>query len=196
MLDHLPSCPRSETVDVPISKGNLFPDWVVVSYGGIVTRFEKSKSGYTWDELIDIAIKTEQSGETLYTMAAGNSRGEAKESFMAFARDKKKHAEMLSSIKFAYREEAVGVVFNEGLLGYLERGKDMAEKFGSIMVVIEFSINFEEEALRFFISLRDHAPPVARLVIGEVVDENKKHVQKIRTLALTTTAGLKTPMGI
>jgi len=83
---------------------------------------------------------------------------------------------MLASIRIL-RDERPDVHFNRGLLGYAKGGREMSEKFASVFSVMEFSVNFEEEVLRFLLPLRDYAPVDARRKFEEVVRENQEQVE-------------------
>lgn len=156
------------------------------------------KSGCTWAELIEVAILIEKSAKSFYEEAADSlEAGSVCGLLREFAGTKKRHVELLSSLEVREDEErAAGVVFNEGLLKYVAKGSELAAEFGSNLMIVEFSVNFEEEALRFFTSLRDHGDLAIRSIVGQVVDENRLHTEKMRVLMLTTLGGMGTPRGM
>lgn len=154
------------------------------------------KSRHTWPELIQIALDTEESGGRMYAAAAGESKGKGKRVFADFSAVKKRHAEDLSELLSDLPQDSPGVTFNRNILDYLERGRRLTEGFGSTLVLVEFSINFEEEVLRFYRSLLGQARDPLRSVIGGMIEENEEKVEEVRTLAMTTLAGLDTPRGM
>jgi rubrerythrin len=156
----------------------------------------ESRSPRTWPELIQTALDIEESGGAIYAAAAGETKGRMKRILEDFSAVKRRHAEMLSGIGSGLPKDSPGIAFNRTLLQYLERGRRLAESFGSTLVILEFSINFEEEALRFYRSLLGHAPDSIRSVIEAVVRENGEKIEEVRTLAVTTLTGFDTPKGI
>jgi len=145
-------------------------------------------------ELLELAIRVESTSGALYRSASGEMKeGKLRELLEALASAKDQHIEMLRS----WNEgpgEMVHARYNAGLIGYVKRGEELSSRPGSSLLVVEFAINFEEEAIHFFESLRDEAGPDLGRVIQGVIEENGEFVERIRTLAYETLAGFRSPI--
>lgn len=145
-------------------------------------------------ELLELAIRVESTSGALYRSASGEIKeGKLRKLLETLALAKDRHIDMLGDLTGGL-DEMVHARYNAGLVGYVKRGEELSSKPGSSLMVIEFAINFEEEAIRFFESLRDAAGPGLGRVIQGVIDENGEFVERIRTLAYETLAGFRSPV--
>ena len=114
----------------------------------------KMKSGYSWSELVEMAIQVEKAGEKFYREAAARSEGRPSEFYRELADAERAHAEIFYSLlpdgfvegtKGMDPEEAqayIGAVVGAGLLKYLKDANTAS--FDSARDVLEFALGVEE----------------------------------------------------
>jgi rubrerythrin len=150
------------------------------------------KSGYSWSELVEMAIQVEKTGEKFYRDSAARSEGRSTEFFKELADAERVHAEIFYSLlpdgfvegsKGIDAEEAkeyIGAIVGQGLLGYL-RGSD-ATSFDSAREILEFALGFEKESVGFYTSLKDHVTDASGPVVERIIAEEKKHIERIEAM--------------
>ena len=150
------------------------------------------KSGYSWSELVEMAIQVEKAGEKFYREAAARSEGRPSEFYRELADAERAHAEIFYSLlpdgfvegtKGMDPEEAlayIGAVVGAGLLKYLKDAD--AASFESARDVLEFALGFEEESVGFYESMRDHVTDASGPVVERIIDEEKKHISRIEAM--------------
>jgi rubrerythrin len=148
------------------------------------------KSGYSWSELVEMAIQVEKAGEKFYRSAAGKNEGRSADLFRELADAERVHAEIFSSLlpegfaegtKGIDAEEAkdyIGAVVGDALLKYLEGSE--AASLGSGKDILEFALGFEKESLNFYASLRDYVTDATGPVIERIIAEENKHIARIQ----------------
>lgn len=148
----------------------------------------------TWEALLGLAVRVESTSGDLYHRAAGEfGNVKLKDLFESLADAKSRHADILKK-RIKGQSGSVDARYNGGLPGYIKRGEELSTRPGSSLVVVEFAINFEEEAIRFYEALKDKAGPDLKPVIQRVIAENLGFVESIRTLAYETLTGFRSPV--
>ena len=149
-------------------------------------------SGYSWTELVEMAIQVEKAGESFYRRAAAEMDGEMQSILRSLADAEREHAEVFHSLlpeglgegtKGISPEEArpyVKQLVGTGLLGYLAACQDVGKQMGEPMKILEFALGFERETVRFYASIREHATKPG--VVDKVISEERKHIERIRKM--------------
>jgi len=150
------------------------------------------KSGYSWSELVDMAIQVEKVGEKFYRNSAASSDGRSAEVFRELADAERSHAEIFFNLlpdgfvegsKGIDSEESqpyIEAIVGRGLLGYLKRCDSAC--FGSPMEVLKFALGFEEESVRFYQNLREQVSDATGPAVERVIAEERGHIERIKAM--------------
>jgi rubrerythrin len=152
------------------------------------------KSGYSWTELVEIAIEVERAGEEFYRGASRSRDGPERESLLALADAERRHAEVFHSLLpkgvgegtkgISARESRpyIEAIVGETLLGYLKECREPGTCLGSLSEILEFALGFEEESVTFYKSMLGHVTSAAGPTVGKVIEEEKRHIETIRSM--------------
>ncbi len=153
----------------------------------------------TGDEIIEIATRLEMKGEEFYTASAGRATSDRVRSLFADLAEQEQHhcrafermgrdvVELaLSPDQWdefqAYTNALLEQSFfskPQGALAQLALAMDERE-------AIESALGFEKETLLFFHELRDAVRGQGREVVSRIIDEERRHIQRL-TAELATT---------
>ena len=149
-------------------------------------------SGYSWTELVEMAIQVEKAGESYYRRAAAEMDGEMRSILRSLADAEREHAEVFHSLlpegfgegtKGISAEEAMPYVkqlVGASLLGYLADCRNIDGQMGEPREILEFALGFERETVKFYASLRDQVTKPG--VVDRVISEERKHIDRIRKM--------------
>ncbi len=149
------------------------------------------KSGYSWTELVGMAIEIERSGEKFYRGAAKKVGGGRADSFRSLADAERRHAEIFHSLlpkgvgegtKGISPDEAgpyLEALVSQALLGYLRECEHPTKDLATPKEILEFALGFEDETIKFYQSLEEHVTGAAGPVLGKVIAEEKRHREQI-----------------
>lgn len=150
------------------------------------------KSGYSWSELVEMAIQVEKTGERFYRDSAANADGRSAELFRELADAERSHAEIFYSLlpdRFVEGSRGIDseefmpyieAIVGKGLLGYLKRCDSAC--FGPPRDILEFALGFEEESVKFYESVREQVTDATGPAVERVLAEEKNHIEKIRAM--------------
>jgi rubrerythrin len=149
-------------------------------------------SGYSWNELVEMAIQVEKAGEGYYRRAAAETEGELRATLKALADAERQHGEVFHSLlPEGFGEGTKGIPPGEAepyvkqfvganLLRYLEDCRDINRQLGEAREILEFAVGFEEESIRFYTSLCGQSTKPE--VVDKIIDEERKHLKTVRKM--------------
>ena len=148
---------------------------------------------FSGDEIIEMAVKTEETGYTFYNLASENTASDKlKDLFDYLAKEELKHKEAYLALTDAIGETTQGVPIDwEEMSLYVkamtdssfflgsEKNINLATKTSDEKEVVDFAIGFEKDTLLFFYHLRDIVKETNRPVVDGIINEEKAHIQKL-----------------
>ena len=150
-------------------------------------------TAFSGEEIIEMAVKTEETGYEFYQMALDNaSTDELKNLFDYLAKEELKHKETYSGLKDAIGETVQGVPVDwDELDSYIKAMTDssfflggdksinLAAKASSDKEAIDFAMKFEKDTLLFFYQLAELVKPVNKPIVEKIIQEEKLHITKL-----------------
>ena len=148
---------------------------------------------FTGDEIIDMAVKTEETGYAFYELAKKNAQSEKlKDLFDYLAKAEMEHKALYQQLKGSLGEEAQGVPVDWDEVGlYIqamvdssfflggEKNINMAAKTADETEAVDFAIGFEKDTLLFFHQIKDMVKGANRPVVERIIEEEKDHIKKL-----------------
>ena len=154
---------------------------------------------FSGDEIIQMAVKTEETGYTFYQSAAQNAKSDKlKDLFDYLAKAELRHKETYLGLKGMIEESPQGVPVDWDELGlYIksmidssfflggDKSINMASKASGDKEAIDFALAFEKDTLLFFYQLLDLLKTKDKPVVEKVIEEEKKHIQQLSEIKET-----------
>ena len=148
---------------------------------------------FSGDEIIEMAVKTEETGCDFYRMAEANAASEPlKRLFEELARAELDHKETYLGLKGAIEEPAQGVPVDwEDVGKYIQAMTDssfflggdksinLASKAATDKDALDFAIEFEKDTLLFFYHIKDIVKKANQPVVQKIIDEEKIHIRRL-----------------
>jgi len=148
---------------------------------------------FSGDEIIEMAVKTEETGYTFYNLASENATSDKlKDLFAYLAKEELKHKEAYLALTDAIGETAQGLPIDwEEMSLYVKAMTDssfflggdkninLATMSSNEKEAVDFAIGFEKDTLLFFYHLRDIVKETNRPVVDGIINEEKVHIQKL-----------------
>ena len=148
---------------------------------------------FSGEEIIGMAVKTEETGYEFYKMALQNaSTEELKNLFDYLAKEELKHKETYEGLTDAIGENAQGVPVDWDELGlYIKAMTDssfflggdksinLAAKATDDKKAVDFAIQFEKDTLLFFHQLKEVVKPANQPVVEKIIQEEKEHIKRL-----------------
>jgi rubrerythrin len=148
---------------------------------------------FSGDEVIRIAVKTEETGYKFYKLAYSNTKSDRlKNIFNYLAEQELKHKEIFLSFKGLIKELPQGVPVDWDELDlYIKAltdssfflGEDkninLASKATDDKEAIDFAIGFEKDTMLYFYQIRDLLKNPEKPIIDKVINEEKEHIKKL-----------------
>ena len=148
---------------------------------------------FSGEEIIEMAVKTEETGYEFYQLAKQNaSTDEVKYLFDYLAKEELKHKETFLGLKDAIGETAQGVPIDWDEVGlYIKAMTDSSFFFGGDKSInlaaeavdskkaLDFAMQFEKDTLLFFHQLKDVVKSVNQPVIDKIIQEEKEHIKRL-----------------
>lgn len=154
---------------------------------------------FSGDEIIDIAVRTEETGHEFFKLAQENTKSEKlKELFGYLAEAELRHKETFLGLKGEIEEAPQGVPVDWDELGlYIKAMTDssffvgrkksinMATKASSDKEAIDFAMLFEKDTLLYFYHIKDIVKAGGRPVLDKIIQEEKDHIRKLAEIKST-----------
>jgi rubrerythrin len=146
----------------------------------------------TGDEVIEIAIHLEESGEEFYTAAANNAKNVAvKALFQELALQETYHRRAfeqmdrgtvqatLSPDQWEEFQAYTGALLEQNFFDRPENALNRAAKAQDERTALQAALNFEKETLLFFYELRDVMRSPGQQVVERIIHAEKQHIRRL-----------------
>jgi rubrerythrin len=145
-------------------------------------------------DIVDLALQTETRGEAFYREATKlSTTQEARDLFTYLAEQELRHKQIFAGLGSAIVQTEVGEDEWQEALDYINAtvGQNFfADKSpirsipagSTVREMIERAINFEQQTLLFFYTLRDLVQPVNRDLVDTIVNEERTHVRRLAAM--------------
>lgn len=153
----------------------------------------------TGDELIEIAMRLEEHGEAFYTAAAEEAaKAEVKALFEELALQEQYHRRAfqrmgrgvvelaLSSEQWEQFQAYTGALLRQSLFDRPESALGQAVEAPAKQDALQAALGFEKETLLFFHELRGAVKGPARQTIDRIIEEERRHIQRLSGMLGTT----------
>jgi rubrerythrin len=146
----------------------------------------------TGDEIIEIAMRLEESGETFYCAAAEKASSASVQAlFEELAIQEKYHRQAFRQMGRAVVEIALspeqwdefqaytGALLENHFFANPENALNIASRAEDERAALQAALGFEKETLLFFHELRDAVRGPGRRTTDRIIQEEKQHVQRL-----------------
>jgi rubrerythrin len=154
---------------------------------------------YSAPEVIEMAIKTEETGQIFYTNTAKKTKSKPlAELFKFLAGEEEKHKKTFSGLYKTIKENPQTIPFNwEEVSQYLKAitdskfflgsNKAMASisKVKTPKTLLDFAIAFEKETMLFYIEIANFIKEKDKPLVNKIVVQEKEHIRKLSMLKET-----------
>ncbi|MBN2031493.1 ferritin family protein [bacterium] len=148
---------------------------------------------FSGDEIIQMAVKTEETGYAFYQHAAQNAKSDKlKDLFNYLAGAELRHKEIYLGLMGLIEEHPQGVPIDWDELGlYIKAMTDssffvggnkninMASKAADDKEAIDFALAFEKDTILFFYQLKDLLRTKDKPIVEKVIQEEKEHIRQL-----------------
>ncbi len=146
-------------------------------------------------EMVEIAVQLEQNGAAFYQAAANGARQEEVKSLLEFlAKEEQRHESVFRSLQPTESEHRpsqeypgqksafIQALLEDRLLPPAEVVERVLPGLTSDTEVIDFALGFEKDTLLFYYEMRHMMGGAHRDMVGEIVEQEKIHVERLRRL--------------
>lgn len=151
---------------------------------------------FSMQEVIEMAIATERSGQAFYQTASKLAReNNLKELFQYLAEEEKKHLKTFQNLYNTLKEKPEITPYNwEEAKLYLEalvdseffsspeKAINLAKEAKDELEVIYAAIDFEKDTLLFFYQILEMIKPQKHELVKKIIEEEKRHIQRLSTV--------------
>jgi rubrerythrin len=154
----------------------------------------------TGNEIIEIAVNLEESGEAFYTAAADKAVDGAIEAlFRELAAQERLHRRTFQgmiapadhAVEFVLSPEQwdefqvyTDALLRQSFFASPENALNRAAEAGDAQEALRAAIRFEKESLLFFYELRDVVRGADREAVSRIIQEERRHIQRLTELLL------------
>lgn len=153
----------------------------------------------TGDEIIEIAMRLEERGETFYTAAAVKaSNADVKALFEDLAVQEQYHRRAFQrmgrgAVELALSPEQwdqfqayTGALLRQTFFDKAEGALSQSVEAMDEQDALQAALGFEKETLLFFHELRDVVKGPSRQTVDRIVEEERRHIQRLSGMLATT----------
>jgi rubrerythrin len=146
----------------------------------------------TGDEVIEIAIRLEESGEAFYTTAAGRANDvDVKALFQELALQEMGHRRAFQQMDRGTVQAALtadqwqefqaytGALLQQSFFDRPENALNVAAGAEDERTALRAALNFEKETLLFFYELKDVVRNPGQQVVERIIQEEKRHIERL-----------------
>ena len=146
----------------------------------------------TGDEIVEIAMRLEESGEAFYTAAAEKATdSEVRDLFEDLAVQESYHRRAfqqmgrdvvelaLSPDQWDQFQAYTGALLENHFLANPENALNLASSAKDEQEALQAALDFEKETLLFFHELRDAVRGQGKQVVERIIAEEKRHIQRL-----------------
>ncbi len=149
-------------------------------------------------ELLELAILIERNGEEFYsslTESAGHQK--AKDVFAYLAGEERKHLGIFQNLLQPLEKYESAESYPGEYEGYMkaiadshvfikqDAGKELARRAATPLDAVEMAVSFEKDTILFFQAMGRFIPDDERETVGQLIDEERQHIVRLRELRET-----------
>ncbi|MEO0091823.1 MAG: ferritin family protein [candidate division WOR-3 bacterium] len=148
---------------------------------------------YSAVEVIEMAIKTEETGFAFYTNAAKTTRPKSLASLFAkLAQEEKKHKKFFNDLFQIVKHGPATIPFDWEETGlYLKAitdskfflGKDKAlsliKRVRTPKALLDYALSFEKETLLFYSEIKNFVKLDEQDIVSKIIEQEKEHIRKL-----------------
>lgn len=146
----------------------------------------------TGDEIVEIAVRLEESGEAFYNAAAERATSTGvrslfeelavqeqyhRRAFQQMGRDVVELA--LSPEQWDQFQAYTGALLQQHFFANPENALNLANEAKDEREALQAALNFEKETLLFFHELQDVLRGPGQQTVGRIIEEEKRHIQRL-----------------
>lgn len=148
---------------------------------------------FSGDEIINMAVKTEETGHEFYRLAEKNVKSKnLKNLFDYLAKAELKHKEIFLGLRGLIKESPQGLPVDWDEIDlyikamtdssfFLGGNKDinLAIKASDDREAVGFALDFEKDTLLYFYQIKDLVKSADRSVVEKIINEEKQHIRRL-----------------
>jgi rubrerythrin len=149
----------------------------------------------TGDEVVEIAVRLEESGEAFYNAVAEKAFAESlKALFEDLAWQEQRHRRTfqqmgqgtvhlsLSAEQWEEFQAYTDALLKQSFFADPENALSIAAQAEDERSALQGALAFEKETMLFFYELQNAVRPPSQQTVGQIIQEEKKHVQRLSTM--------------
>ncbi len=150
---------------------------------------------FSVQEVVEMAISTERSGEAFYQNASERAREKSlEELFRYLAEEEGKHLQTFQGFYDTLKkgpettpynwEEAklyLGALVNSRFFTGPDQAINLAKEARTELEALQAAISFEKDTLLFFYEMLEIVKPGDRELVRKIIEEEKRHVRRLST---------------
>lgn len=154
---------------------------------------------FSGDEIIQMAVRTEETGYTFYQLAAQNAKSDKLKKLFEYLKEAElRHKEIYLGLMGMIEEHPQGVPIDWNELGlYIkaitdsslfvggDKNINMVSKTSDDKEAIEFALAFEKDTMLFFYQLADLMKTKDKAIVEKVIQEEKMHIRQLSEMKKT-----------
>jgi rubrerythrin len=146
----------------------------------------------TGDEVVEIAIRLEESGEAFYTAAAEKANDlDVKALFQQLALQEMYHRRafqqmdrgtvqaVLTADQWEEFQAYTGALLQQSFFDRPEDALNVAARAEDERTALQAALNFEKETLLFFYELKDVVRNPGQQVVERIIQQEKRHIRRL-----------------
>jgi rubrerythrin len=151
---------------------------------------------YSPVEVIEMAVKTEESGQKFYTNTAKKTKPkQLSELFLFLAGEEEKHAKVFRGLYRTTKESPQSIPYNfDDVQRYLQAitdskfflGSDKAlsyiSKVKTSQALLDYALAFEKETMLFYLEIGNLMKDKDKKLVDKIVAQEKEHIRKLSAM--------------
>jgi len=153
---------------------------------------------FSGKDVIDMALRIEENGLTFYTEAGNASTSDkVRELFQFLGDEEKRHIHCFENIGHGYASDTLpgtsdpyveesalylGALANSRVFTEPNEGKKLAQAVRDEDDALRVAISMEKDSILFYYELQKVVRDQDKAVLGQLIDEEKKHLAKLTEL--------------
>ena len=153
-------------------------------------------------EVVELAVLIETNGEEFYNSLKESARDQqTREVFAYLAEEERKHRDIFERMEKSLEKYQPVESYSGEYAAYIKAladdnvftrkdvGGDLAGKATSSQEAVDMALKFEKDSVLFFEGMRRFVPEREQKTIDQLIDEEKKHILRLKELEKTLGRG-------
>jgi rubrerythrin len=149
---------------------------------------------YSPVEVIEMAIKTEESGQRFYATTAKKTKShKLSELFLFLAGEEKKHAKTFKKLYNTIKEtpQSIPYDFDEiqqylkaiiDSIFFLSGSSSYVSKLTTSQALLDFALAFEKDTLLFYLEITNLVKEKDKKLVEKIIAQEKEHIRKLSAM--------------